>query len=139
MGIAPLPTIIKRWTDRQYEASWATAACRTPTARTILGPAILSIVASDDGTIGETGVVTELLEKRLGDYQPDIVRPAGRRPCWQALKKVVDDFGLPCQVSYGTADVLRLRRLRHLRLWHTHAGGAGLQARVRGRAGIRYP
>ena len=56
-------------------------------------------VASDDGTIGETGVVTELLEKRLADYQPDIVLACGPIPMLRALKKVVDAYGLPCQVS----------------------------------------
>lgn len=99
VGIAPLPTIVKRWTDRQYEAFLGYRSLPYAYCQNDFGACDSVHVASDDGTIGEIGVVTQLLEKRLADYQPDIVLACGPPPMLRALKRVVDTHGLRCQVS----------------------------------------
>lgn len=99
VGIAPLPTVIKRWPDRQYEVflgyrSLPFAYCQNdfPTCDAVF-------VASDDGSIGEAGVVTTLLEKRLQEDKPDIVLACGPTPMLRALKNVLDKYNVRCQVS----------------------------------------
>jgi dihydroorotate dehydrogenase electron transfer subunit len=99
VGIAPLPTIMKRWPDKQYEAFLGYRGLPFAYCQNEFGACDIVHVASDDGTIGELGVVTALLEKRLADYQPDILLACGPPPMLRALKKVVDTFGLRCQVS----------------------------------------
>ena len=99
VGIAPLPTVIKRWTDRQYEAFLGYRGLPYAYCQDDFGPCDNVYVASNDGSIGETGVVTELLEKRLAVCRPDIVLACGPIPMLKALKKVVDAYGLSCQVS----------------------------------------
>ena len=59
---------------------------------------LLSQIDSSIG--GKTAVNLEAGKNLVGSfYQPDIVLACGPTPMLQALKKVVDDFGLPCQVS----------------------------------------
>ena len=56
-------------------------------------------VASDDGTIGEHGLVTALIEKRLQEKRPDIILACGPPPMLRALKELIERDGIPCQVS----------------------------------------
>ncbi len=99
VGIAPLPTVIKRWPDRQYEVFLGYRSLPFAYCQNDFTSCDLVHVASDDGSIGEAGVVTTLLEKRLQEDKPDIVLSCGPTPMLRALKTVLDRFGLRCQVS----------------------------------------
>lgn len=99
VGIAPLPTVIKRWPDRHFEVFLGYRSLPFSYCQNDFSTCDDVHVASDDGTIGEAGVVTALLEKRLKDDKPDIVLTCGPTPMLRALKDVLDRYGLRCQVS----------------------------------------
>lgn len=99
VGIAPLPTVVAKWPDKHYEVFLGYrgepfAYCRDdfPTCEAVR-------VASDDGSIGEHGLVTSLLERRLKEVTPHIVLACGPTPMLRSLKKVLDGTGIRCQVS----------------------------------------
>lgn len=99
VGIAPLPTVIKRWPDRQYEVFLGYRSLPFAYCQDDFSTCDLVHVASDDGSIGEAGVVTTLLEKRLQADRPDVVLACGPTPMLRALKKVLDTYDVRCQVS----------------------------------------
>jgi len=99
VGIAPLPTVMRKWPDRSYEAFLGYRGLNFAYCQNDFDACDAVYMASDDGTIGEKGVVTTSLEKRLEEVKPDIVLACGPPPMLRALKKVIDAFGLRCQVS----------------------------------------
>jgi dihydroorotate dehydrogenase electron transfer subunit len=56
-------------------------------------------LSSDDGTLGERGYVTDLLERH---GRPDHVVGCGPEPMLHALAKLTARWGVPCQVSLET-------------------------------------
>ena len=99
VGIAPLPTVVRKWPDRQYEVflgyrSQPFAYCQNdfPTCDMVY-------VASDDGSIGEPGLVISLIEKHLIANRPDIVLACGPTPMLRALKSLLEGTDIQCQVS----------------------------------------
>lgn len=54
-------------------------------------------VATDDGTLGEQGFVTEVLEKHLGAGQR--IFACGPMPMLGAVSRMAETHGVPCQVS----------------------------------------
>ncbi len=60
-------------------------------------------IATEDGTQGHKGYVTDLLEKKLkaGAYDPKntVIYACGPRPMLAALAKIAERFGVPAQVS----------------------------------------
>jgi dihydroorotate dehydrogenase electron transfer subunit len=56
-------------------------------------------LASDDGTIGFPGFVTQLVEQQLGPAGPRHLLGCGPQPMLQALADLAQRRGLPCQVS----------------------------------------
>jgi dihydroorotate dehydrogenase electron transfer subunit len=55
-------------------------------------------VATDDGTLGERGLVTEVLEKHLGPTGMRIFA-CGPMPMLNAVSRLAQSRGVPCQVS----------------------------------------
>jgi len=100
VGIAPLLPVIKRWPDRNYHAflgyrSADFVYCLEEFQEVCDG----ACVASDDGTIGMEGFVTDALKQKLDEYHPDIILACGPEPMLRALKDVLAPLNLPCQVS----------------------------------------
>jgi dihydroorotate dehydrogenase electron transfer subunit len=91
--------VIKRWPEKQYEVFLGYRSLPFAYCQDDFSSCDLVNVASDDGSIGEAGVVTTLLEKRLQEGKPDIVLACGPTPMLRALKEVLNKFGLRCQVS----------------------------------------
>ncbi len=56
-------------------------------------------VATDDGTYGHKGFVTELLERSIRREHPAEVYACGPKPMLRATAAVAKSFGVPCQVS----------------------------------------
>lgn len=99
VGIAPLPSVIQRWPEKQYEAFLGYRSRNIAYAIDDFSGCDAVNIASDDGSIGEQGVVTTLLEKRLEQVLPDVVLSCGPIPMLKALKSLVKAAGLNCQVS----------------------------------------
>ena len=98
MGIAPMTTVMKHWPDRRYVALLgyrceSAAYCVSDFDRCDVR------VASDDGSIGEQGLVTALVETALVDITPDIVLACGPAPMLGALKILLTQRGIRAQFS----------------------------------------
>ena len=57
--------------------------------------------ASDDGSVGEQGLVTSLVERELQRERPDVILACGPRGMFRSLKKMLTERGdrIPCQAS----------------------------------------
>jgi len=55
--------------------------------------------ATEDGSAGEEGLVTDLLASELGRHLPDRVYACGPRAMLAAVAGMCADVGVPCQVS----------------------------------------
>ncbi len=57
-------------------------------------------LATDDGSAGHHGFVTDLLSRRIQDgHRPDKLIGCGPAPMLAALSRVAERFGIPCDVS----------------------------------------
>lgn len=58
-------------------------------------------VATEDGSLGAKGLVTDLLEKELmtGRHEATAIYACGPNPMLARIAQVADQFDLPCQVS----------------------------------------
>ena len=98
MGVAPLPTVVKQWPDRHYVALLGyrcegAAYCGLDFAGCDVR------VASEDGSIGNIGFVTALVENALEELKPDIVLACGPAPMLCALKGLLSPRGIRAQFS----------------------------------------
>ena len=99
VGIAPLPTVIKRWPDKSYEAFLGYKSRTVAYGIDDFSACEALHIASEDGSIGEKGYVTSLLKKRIAERQPDVVLACGPVPMLCALKKLMEPLDIKCQAS----------------------------------------
>lgn len=99
IGIAPLPAVVRRWPDKSYEAFLGYASSDVSYKIEEFSVCDFVHIASDDGSIGERGVITGLLERRLGVVKPDVILACGPTPMLRALKQITHKFNIKCQVS----------------------------------------
>ena len=59
-------------------------------------------LASEDGSIGEKALVTQVLENWLKENQPDIIYACGPMPMLAAIAQIAAQRGLACEVSIET-------------------------------------
>ena len=59
-------------------------------------------IFSEDGSIGETGLVTDGLAGWLAAHQPDMIYACGPMPMLRAVSKIAGQHELPCEVSVET-------------------------------------
>lgn len=57
------------------------------------------LIATDDGSYGHHGFVTDLLKKRLEESECDLVCACGPTPMLKAIATMAEEKGIPCQVS----------------------------------------
>lgn len=56
-------------------------------------------VATDDGSLGYRGFVTELLERRLDEAGADRIYACGPRPMLRAVDRIAGERHIPCQLA----------------------------------------
>lgn len=56
-------------------------------------------VSTDDGSLGEEGLVTKVLERKLGKYHAAGVYACGPMPMLEAVQRICAGRGIPLQVS----------------------------------------
>jgi dihydroorotate dehydrogenase electron transfer subunit len=97
MGIAPLVELARIYKDK----STALVGYRSkPFLKEELNKEAGEVlVASEDGSEGYKGFVTELLEKELGKLRPDLVYCCGPRPMMKRVVDICRSLSVGCQVS----------------------------------------
>ncbi len=61
------------------------------------------VLATEDGSRGEKGLVTDLFRKRFGEFSPAggcRVYACGPRPMLHAVARIVRGSGIPCELSF---------------------------------------
>lgn len=59
-------------------------------------------IATDDGSKGDKGFVTDLLQKRLTEFRPDMICACGPMEMLKTISSVARSNDIPCQVSIET-------------------------------------
>ncbi len=59
-------------------------------------------IATEDGSKGAQGLITEILEPEIAKNRPDAVFACGPMPMLNAVGKMANARGIPCQVSIET-------------------------------------
>ncbi|MZP29020.1 hypothetical protein GTO91_04755 [Heliobacterium undosum] len=102
IGVAPLPPLAKAWRDLGAEAILlygARSADQIVTADEFTAMGVDVRIATEDGSEGVTGRVTELLKDlNTGDKLP-LLYVCGPKPMLKAVAQLADDQGWLCQVS----------------------------------------
>jgi dihydroorotate dehydrogenase electron transfer subunit len=100
VGIAPLLSVTQKWPDKNYEAFLGYRGKDYEYCLDDFKSACESVhVTSDDGTLGEKGLVTEVLERRLKETTPDVILTCGPMPMLRELQDILGEFDIPAQVS----------------------------------------
>lgn len=99
VGIAPLLAVPAKWPDRRYESFLGYRGRDFAYCTDDFAACGAVHIASDDGTIGTQGQVTDLLGARLAQKLPDVILACGPGPMLRALKALVSPHRLACQVS----------------------------------------
>ena len=102
LGAAPLGALAEALADRGVAA---TVALGAPTAERLLARDVFDRfarrieLATDDGSLGHHGFVTQLVEGLIADDEPDVVYVCGPEVMARIVCTQAADAGLPCQVS----------------------------------------
>lgn len=56
-------------------------------------------IATDDGSLGTKGFVTDLMKSKLDEIKPDVILACGPEVMFKSLKKVAEDVDIPVYVS----------------------------------------
>lgn len=99
MGIAPLLSVPGKWT-REYRAflgyrNSGLVYCAEEMKKACGETA----VATEDGSAGFAGYVTELLKESLEREKPDLILACGPVPMLHALKELTVKYSIPAKVS----------------------------------------
>ncbi len=57
-------------------------------------------LASDDGSLGRLGLVTDLLQARLEHERPRVIYGAGPEPMLLAVRSIAKTFGVPVELTF---------------------------------------
>lgn len=101
IGVAPLRLVLEHHPEVQFDSfmGFRNADC----AYGLEAFAALSenlYCASDDGSLGTQGFVTDLLKRQMQQVAYDAVLSCGPKPMFQALARVMAAYpDIPCQVS----------------------------------------
>lgn len=99
IGIAPLKSLKVKYPDKEYTAflGYRSANCvyEVQDFEGFAG----TYVATDDGTFGQHGFCTNLLQERLKEEKPDVVLSCGPMPFFKSLARVMEGTDIPVYVS----------------------------------------
>ena len=100
MGSAVLPAIPRAFVDREYVTYLGFAnkdkVVLEEEMRELTGNVV---VATDDGSYGRKGFVTNILAEDMTKLKPDVVFCCGPEVMYKALKKALEPFDVPVIVS----------------------------------------
>jgi len=102
LGAAPMGMLVERLAERGVAITVAQGA---PTAGRLVARELFErqarrvLVATDDGSAGERGFVTTLVEGILATDRPDVVFTCGPEPMERIVAAQAATAGVPCQVS----------------------------------------
>ena len=100
VGIAPLLPITKYWPYKQYRACLGYRSKDFTYAVGAYDAACDSVaIASDDGSIGTKGLVTDIVRREIDISMPDVVLACGPTPMLKALKELLMPLNIPAQFS----------------------------------------
>ncbi len=108
IGVAPLVFLADALMESGLDPSGAVVFLGGRTTGDILCANIfrshgLSVaIATDDGSLGEKGLVTRPLEHWLTSNRPDIIYSCGPMPMLRSVAKIARKNSLPCEVSIET-------------------------------------
>ncbi|MBW2569286.1 MAG: dihydroorotate dehydrogenase electron transfer subunit [Deltaproteobacteria bacterium] len=108
IGIAPLLFLTLTLNEKGVDLSDSTlflggrtkddVLCKDDFARLKLRVQIIT----DDGSSGEKGLVTDLLEKGIKEKKPDIICACGPFAMLGAVARIAETYSVPCQISIET-------------------------------------
>lgn len=101
LGVAPLYTILQQYSDILADAYLGFRGADYAYALEDFAKAAHNVVlASDDGSLGKQGFVTDLLRDAMEEAPYDAVFACGPKPMFKALAKVMEPWtGIPCYIS----------------------------------------
>lgn len=102
VGAAPMGMLVEELAARGVAVTYV---CGAPTAERLLARdhfdalARRTAYATDDGSLGTHGYVTELIADALGQDRPDVVYACGPEVMQRKAAQAAAEAGVPCQVS----------------------------------------
>lgn len=100
LGSAVLPAIITRWPDKTFYTFLGFAnKNRVVLQKEMESKGSVVYLATDDGSCGYKGFVTELLAQKLDEIKPDIILCCGPEVMYKSLLKTVNSNITPIFVS----------------------------------------
>jgi dihydroorotate dehydrogenase electron transfer subunit len=101
-GAAPLHFLAEELRAHDKDVSMIVGArCHERVFKPIEGKRLASAfaISTDDGSLGETGLVTDLLPSMIARTRAEVVYACGPNPMLRAVAEFCDELGLPCQVA----------------------------------------
>lgn len=100
IGIAPLLSVMTYYPDRQYTALLG-YRCKEYVyeLEEFEQRAAKVLVTTDDGTFGQKGFATDLLEEQMKADMPDVILACGPHCFFSSLKKITSRYAVPTYVS----------------------------------------
>ena len=108
IGVAPLIFLADAMVETDINLSDSIVFLGGRTSDDILCASVFTSFAldvhttTDDGSLGEKGIVTQPLEKWLASNRPDIIYACGPMPMLRAVADIAKKNSLPCEVSIET-------------------------------------
>lgn len=100
VGIAPLLPVTRYWPYKQYRACLGYRGKDFAYCIDDYEAACDSVaIASDDGSIGQKGLVTDIVRREIDKLTPDVVLACGPTPMLKALKELLAPMGIAAQFS----------------------------------------
>lgn len=99
MGAAILPAIPTTWKDKEYFSFLGFASADKAILVEEMNKVGEVFVATDDGSLGEKGFITNLLASMLDSIKPDVILCCGPEVMYKALAKVLEGEDIPVFIS----------------------------------------
>lgn len=101
VGIFPLYSVFKSYPDKSYYSMLGfKERCLVILKREFEEKSAELFLCTEDGSLGETGFVTDLLKNNIDRIKPDLILSCGPRPMFKALKEALKDYpDIPVQIS----------------------------------------
>lgn len=99
VGCAPLSTVPVTYPDRTYYAYLGFASKQAVLFEQTFAALGKTVVATDDGSYGRKGFVTDVLRADLPKIKPDVILTCGPTPMLKAAAKLTLDTGIPAYMS----------------------------------------
>lgn len=101
VGIFPLYSVFKTHPDRRYFSILGfKERCQVILKAEFEEKSKELLLCTEDGSLGETGFVTDSLKRNLDRIKPDLILSCGPKPMFKALKDALKDYpDIPVQIS----------------------------------------